>query len=662
MHALCKLASGVGILLLLTGCGVHGEPGDALELRPGEVPESSYDRAGLLDGALVTVHPVWAMYWKRFLDPEGFRSRAGPSRSSAGVSPADSSEGSANGPLQPDFIVAGMRPWTSLHGTDRTGYATYRTVLRLPANRIYVFTLSQQLTSSRIYINGELMAQDGTPGTTRESTVPSRSGMQFQWRSESEMAEIVIHVSNFHAFRGGLRGPFEIGFAESVEPVQRWRDFREIFASGFLLAIALYHFFLFWVQRKEFVYLFFALLCLSFALRIPFLGEKTIGSIWPALEWHLQYRFNMTLNMLSPPLMILYFRALFPSALHRKALYALLVVCGAFALTLFADTTLLGFYIYGYYLIVAGPVLVVSAYMVLARSVREKNSTRIMALGMAVVCLFGLFAIYENFKDNPDAADLALLAFLSFGLFQAVGVAQRHRESVENEKELIFHLERSKLALSHQRQSLENDLHDSLGSRLVDLKIQCSLGKTENLASQLDEVYNLFRGEVLFMEDLEYASRNPITGLQLSLLRRYSGAGRELNFQVEDSSALESRLQDDAFRMELFQLTREICTNDLKYGQGESRWRLSLNGKGHLELLQMNRLAGPKGKKEDDQPVSSADMIFPESVSDDSTKLELAVHARKRIQRMSGRMRVGIRGHVFYFRASIPFPGPKHSD
>ncbi|MCB1167911.1 MAG: hypothetical protein KDK33_17270, partial [Leptospiraceae bacterium] len=380
---------------------------------------------------------------------------------------------------------------------------------------------------------------------------------------------------------------------------------------------------------------------LSFALRIPILGERTINEVFPNIDWYWQYRLGMVHNLVCFPLILLFIRSLFPGALGRITTLLVFSIAAIFGLSLFVDTVDLGIFLFAYYLIVAGPVIIVSAYIVIKRAIKQKGSTRIMGLGMVVVCGFGLFAMFENWQNRISASDLAILAFVSFGFFQAIGVAQRHNESVENENRLTSRLERSKAALSQQRQTLESDLHDTLGGRLVDLRIQFHRNFADHPEfdphrKQIDDLYRTFRGELLFMEDLEFASSDPIRGLHLSLLRRYSEVGRELQFQCDE--ALQSLLGDDSLLMELLHLTREICTNDLKYGTGESRWRIRIRSS-ELRILQLNRVA-EAGQDWDGAVVERGG--------------DSAVHASRRVNRLGGSTETHRRGGFYCFAARIP--------
>lgn len=656
---------------------LYGEAPLHFELQSGEMqkePVSEVYKRSLQEGRIEIVHPVWDFYWMQLLSPEQARKEV-PSRR-----------------------IRGMDIWKKL-GYSSSGYATYRTLIPVPRNIPLAFRLSQQLTSVRVFIDGEAVAVDGSPAISEQETLPARGNLIIEHTSQSGMIELVLHIANFHSFRGGARGMIQVGPVDEVRESRNLQRSLELLASGFLGSIALYHLFLFALQRRQWVYLIFALTCLSFALRIPLLGEKTIHEILPGLSWEVQYRSNMSLNIVTPPFLLLFFHRLFPAALNRKLFYGFLIVCGAFSLSIFLDTISLGRIMFAYYLVAAGPALLLGFYMALVYGIRQKGSGRTMAVGMGLVSILGVMAIYQNWYTRDYAGQLAILAFVSFGFFQAIGVAQRHNESIEKEKMLGLHLERSRQALSYQRQSLENDLHDNLGSRLVDLKLESARineAGLSGLRKQIEEINQLFRGQLLFIEDLEYSSRDPITGIQLSILRRYSSAGRELKFRIseKDRAMLDSQLQDDSFRMEFLQITREICTNDLKYGVRDSRWRISIDKDRCIRLLQLNRIRsedstpGPEwsGVAAEDEPglsnasseasgpaaTNQANPIrgggfgSPESweASGDSENVWVKgqrgdsaaapEHLRRRARRLNGTVRKRIIGAVFAVQITIP--------
>lgn len=79
----------------------------------------------------------------------------------------------------------------------------------------------------------------------------------------------------------------------------------------------------------------------------------------------------------------------------------------------------------------------------------------------------------------------------------------------------------------------------------------------------------------------------------MALLRRYSDAGRELNFLTSGTGQSENISEQTIAWLPLFFLVMEICTNDLKYGIGESRWKIIQNGN-DLAVHQENKIAKMK--------------------------------------------------------------------
>lgn len=148
-------------------------------------------------------------------------------------------------------------------------------------------------------------------------------------------------------------------------------------------------------------------------------------------------------------------------------------------------------------------------------------------------------------------------------------------------------------ALKQERERIYADLHDHLGARLTDLSfaarklLQEKLldpALTQELDRTVRETSQILRDRLLSLEDLQHLSENYIVGMRLILLRRYSSSGRILRFQAFDEfEQLVSQKVESGLKAEFYAITREICTNDLKYGYGESKWKIT-NNNNSIEL------------------------------------------------------------------------------
>ncbi|MBM9578555.1 response regulator [Leptospira sp. 201903070] len=171
-------------------------------------------------------------------------------------------------------------------------------------------------------------------------------------------------------------------------------------------------------------------------------------------------------------------------------------------------------------------------------------------------------------------------------------LAQAHKDRIEQENE-------KREAIQQVRQKINIDLHDHLGAKLIDLKflseellsgtIQPDRNLFEKIHGTVNQSIGMLREQMLRIEDLNLVSENFITGINLVLLRRYSDAGREIDFQCEDELLkIFDSYKDEASLMEFFGIINEVTNNDLKYGKGISIWNFSMKDK----EIRMNMSSG----------------------------------------------------------------------
>ncbi|MCB1179300.1 MAG: hypothetical protein KDK36_17095 [Leptospiraceae bacterium] len=201
------------------------------------------------------------------------------------------------------------------------------------------------------------------------------------------------------------------------------------------------------------------------------------------------------------------------------------------------------------------------------------------------------FTLSENLADelteksnNLEIVNNELLD-LQKGLEEKVEERGKQIEEIYNknllEVQKVNILEKE-LAVQKERQKIFTDIHDHMGSNILDLsKILNSFssnvnGDKDNLEKaklSLSKIEDNLRMKMYSIEDLEIFRKDPINGIRLLIQRRYSIYKREIYFYC-DSSLLE--MPPEYFsrhKMEtLFSISQENANNDLKYGKGESEW------------------------------------------------------------------------------------------
>lgn len=234
-----------------------------------------------------------------------------------------------------DFAQGKTVSPTYENNADPAEYGTYRVTVLLPAGITYGMTGRSFLFSQRVYIDGRLVDEVGSPGESREATVPRTKTYAYYFTPESETTEIIFQVANFHQPDGGGSFSFSLGQAPIVERYRMQRIAGTMVVAGCLLTIFLFFLglFIFFARRRYFLY--FACAGLMIALRAMLVGDKPIMEFFPGLDWHLAIRAEYIDLILIVVFFLLYISSLYPGMLHRavtgtvlgaSALYGLVVL------------------------------------------------------------------------------------------------------------------------------------------------------------------------------------------------------------------------------------------------------------------------------------------------------------------------------------------------
>lgn len=540
------------------------------------------------NGSAVSLEGPWAFYWNRLLFPPDFH------------------EGEA---LPPDAVIDEMRPWNGIEvggmPIGAQGMATYRMKFRLEGMKDRAaLWLPHQFSAVRVFINGQLKGGVGTIGTKVEETVSARADTFVTFEAEG-VNELIVQVANHSLFQGGMRGNLVMGSENAVRRYVWQRMALEILTMGIVFGAAVYHLGFYLLNRSQTSFLFFSLICFMIVLRIPLQASKTYAIFLDPISWEMQARILAGLNTWSIPLGFYYVRSLFPEFVQPRAnlIYIIPAVC--VMLMQFAPLSILSRANLFYTTVMLG-VLVFHSLGVLRQAFKAQRSAFLMILGIGALGLLSGFALIQNWRGQEGSV-FALASFFFFVLFQALALSRYFQSAIRAEAVLTERLRESTHALTRQREQLQVNLHDSLGGALTDLQVHTeqqmrSGSGIQNSAlsaihDRITDTVKMFRSQLLFMEDLEMTAQDLLPGIQMTLLRRYADAGRELDFDVSPEAV---RAVEEATEgipsvdrvLEMFFLVTELCTNDLKYGQGESFWRISRVGRG-LCIVQKNGMRNP---------------------------------------------------------------------
>ena len=207
----------------------------------------------------------WNFFWKKFIPPENINKESKVSQINA------------------------PKVWTSQKinnkNLNRHGYATYHLKILLnPINTPLAIKFPTVGCAYETYINGKKINQVGKVGKSYETMVPAYRPDVVDFIDLSNELDIVIYVSSFHQKFSGLW--YSLHFGQSRDLVKMREDIiqRTLFLIGVIIIMFLYHIGLLLLRPNEKLPLYFALLCISLAIRHSFVGEITILSIFPEIS------------------------------------------------------------------------------------------------------------------------------------------------------------------------------------------------------------------------------------------------------------------------------------------------------------------------------------------------------------------------------------------
>lgn len=283
------------------------------------------------------------------------------------------------------------------------GYATYFLTI-IVANQVeeLAFDLPDIYSSYTLFVNGTRVAHNGTPGTSKQTTVA-------QWRPyiaplpiKSDTLHLTLQVANFNHHKGGVKEPIILGSSSAFAQKEFITSTGKLIGVGLLFSIAVI-FFGVWIRNKKRVVIYFSLLCLTWAIRSLFSNDYLFISFFPDFSWNAMVRIEYILLYLTMIWAILFLTRLFKNEGNQVVKYLLVTFNAGFMVyTLLSEPTdftrLLPLY-----LGTAGVLLVYGAGVVLVALINERRGatwlTMSVLLGLAIFS-YDIFAYEGWFSYN----------------------------------------------------------------------------------------------------------------------------------------------------------------------------------------------------------------------------------------------------------------------
>lgn len=417
----------------------------------------------------------WEFYWNQLLEP----GEPGPTGNREYINVP----GSWNG-----HTIDGAN-------LDGDGFATYRLTFYTEETERLGIKVPRIFTSYKLWVNEELIASAGVVGKSGAESVPQYFPQVAFFEPREDGNEIIVQVSNFSHRSGGILESFTLGREAQVLDLRLKNIAYELFLFGGLLIIGAYHLALFAFRRKDYSALYFGLFCIFVSTRTLLVGERFFISMFPDFSWEAAHNIQTLTFYLGVPLIVMFFKTIFPDDISRGALRAVQLVGLAFgALVLFTPAKIFTLFNSAFQAFVLTVIFYLSYILIKNLPKKEPSVTFIVtgALALIITTLNDLifFSVWMNdqgpafLRNIIVTGNLSSFGQLIFVFTYSLALAQKFSHAFIKEEEMTEQLKEMNTSLD----SLVRKRTDALEQSSKEIEYQKNELEKANRALQLQSL------------------------------------------------------------------------------------------------------------------------------------------------------------------------------
>ena len=495
---------------------------------------------------------------------------------------------------QPGETIFLETPWTwrgkhANGGVHAKGSGTYRLKVLVPGEEaIYGIKITNIRMAHKLYINGKLEGESGTPAYTREEHRPGNTPYTVFFASDTGEIEIVIQVSNHVFFNGGIARPIQLGAQKDVM-IQTALSLGGDLACVLIFTLVGIHQLLQYLPRREDrSYLYCGLFLVLIAIGQTMQDEKIAQRLLPQIPFDFIYKLLDITIILSALVAVLLFSSLNSRMMSKRTqtlLIVPLVICVAVIPVIpyyvFNDIKL---YVMFYLAFVELCMVVGMARLYAHRQKGSYESKELLLFIAAVACLLIYLVADSLAKESMMSSDfIGKQGALIFTILMNILLAFRFARTMEETQKLTRQLEASNQAkdeflimTSHEIRTPLNAIMNITshlldgGEEALSAKQQQDLWlvrdtsvKLTMLMQDLIDVTRLRHGEM--MMQITSVNVRSVAKLVLDILQ-FELAGKKVLLQNEIPPALWVQADENRLRQVLYNLVH----NAIKYTEAGS--------------------------------------------------------------------------------------------
>ncbi len=280
---------------------------------------------------------------------------------------------------------------------------TSRITFYMPDDSTYTIIGNSFDYAERIYINGEFVKDVGNVSLTADSSIPAHDYLNFSVTPENGVIEIVRQSNNFVHRDNGVAINLLIGTPDRMNRLYATEYGISGMIIGIFFTIAISHIFLFSLFNKHKTHLYFAILSITWGVRIGVTGIKVFGEWFPDVPWEVFFRLEYITVPLTSAMILIVANELFKNTLPK--LYLKLFTGGFLIYSvacIFVPTIPLSYSMVAVQVayIIAGVLLLVILFIKMRSMMREKEVTIRHLLFFVGLIPFALSAVHDALYYN----------------------------------------------------------------------------------------------------------------------------------------------------------------------------------------------------------------------------------------------------------------------
>lgn len=361
----------------------------------------------------VRLEGQWGFYWEQLLTP-------------------------GQTPTKPSRFYTFPGLWNEDSRLSGQGFATYTADVLIGDD---INMLSMELpdfySSYQVWVNGIEVANNGGVGTSRQDAEP-------QWLPRTvvfpaaDTLHIVMQVSNFHHVRGGSNDHIYLGLPDQLYQKRESAVITNIILFAGLGLIGCFFIVLFLFFRKEKAALYFAAICITWALRAVFTNLYLFANWFPAVDWELLVKIEYLTLYLTMMWSLLYVGKLFPEDVNKMLMYVLLIANSIFILFTISTPAITYTNLLPAYKFIAWLILGYVGFVVIRAIVYDRAGAWFSAFSIILgVLMFSYDMLtYEGFLDFSPL--LFNVGYLTIFFLNATAFAYQLSRSVHPKPKMAF--------------------------------------------------------------------------------------------------------------------------------------------------------------------------------------------------------------------------------